>query len=1224
MASLETRRVRKMRLASRIAAGVAALVLGGLPWAALAQPYSDAEIRKVITEDEQKIQEIRTQEVAQLKLTLSRRIPNERRADLYLRLAEIYIESYRSEFLLEGRAHDLRIEQKIEDKFIDRSRSKPYLRLAIQACQEILDFGIRYERMDQVYFFLAYNYSELGDQAKAQANYLAIVQKFPRSSFAVEAYKELGEAAFQARDYRAAESYFEKSLETAPQAPGFEAQVPRVRHRLAWCYYRQKQYERAVAEMKEAIRLATAGKEKLLSIREEALRDLAIFMTEAGNVEDAIAYFQKVAGDLSFYPKVLERLGRQYERNVEPEKSIQVYESLLKTRPNDEAAFRFRVKLVDLDLRRGLYERAIQRFKGSKLFAAGEGETETAWQNLRAMIRRTATENHEKFRKSMDRKALEVADRFYQVYLNPLLTLSDPRAETPEIQMYLADVKRESGKAKEASELYKAVIASEDKRYAKEAAALWTASLADAIKKDNAAQKDSLKLRTEASSLELDFVKAADDLAATLKGSIEAREAEMRAAQVLAGYESSRKEAVTRLRQMMNKYPKTGQAITSARLWVQLYLDRLDQAEKKEKAGALTRAAASELEDQMESILDYDEVMAYDQQTGGKIRSQITEIQGRLKVMEIAFFESDGDLKKAAKAYEKFAVSSKTPETISKAYENAVATYLKLNDMENADRVLADWQKKFPESQAAAQAMRNSATVLFIQGKYAGSASVLERLGSLTKDAEAYEAAIRILEAIGEDERSTALVAQFSKAFPKAVGRTRVALSQARSQERRKKDALAVQSYKDCLTFQGADEETECAFRLGLLYARVGAKEDAFAYLKRAASNPAKGPSAFFVSAARRELARAAEAQILTDPAQAEKLTTVNLAKLLQKRLQNFELLQKAVTPVLEIGGPFSVDASYRLSKAALGLAQEMEAVAPQDKSVQQAASALRSKAAQILKQAVGKAQDNEWLSPEIPRVMAELSFLERTVRAQGPAPAFRWMDPRGSEKQFAVDQLRESLVKNAKDGASWARYGSWFALEEENLGLAAIALERAFSLEPKNAAILNNFGMLRNLQYGFEDTYGALQMNAYLKQAVAVDDQASIAKSNRAQLLNYYGAFGSAKKLWEQVLAKDHSGEGEDGLATALQGMGNPTLAKSAFVRAQLSGGDARRFAQVFQTAAAFSTQEPEKCVEQLGSLRRAQGSFEKIAAELLETHCEAWAEKKKLEARSKPEDEA
>ena len=70
--------------------------------------YSEQELQSLEKPDETQIRQLRDQEVNQLRIALGRRSPSNRRADLYLRLAEIYLESYRAEFLLEGRVHERR------------------------------------------------------------------------------------------------------------------------------------------------------------------------------------------------------------------------------------------------------------------------------------------------------------------------------------------------------------------------------------------------------------------------------------------------------------------------------------------------------------------------------------------------------------------------------------------------------------------------------------------------------------------------------------------------------------------------------------------------------------------------------------------------------------------------------------------------------------------------------------------------------------------------------------------------------------------------------------------------------------------------------------------------------------------------------------------------------------------------------------------------------------
>ena len=326
--------------------------------------YSEPEFRSVQTEEDTKIKELRQQEITQIRIALGRRSPNNRRADLYLRLAEIYLEGYRATFILEGRVHEKRLEAGKSDKFIDRSASRPFLLSGVKACEDLLRLRIPYNKLDQVYYFLGFANAELDRTGQSVKYFKLLVQRFPSSAYSGEAYRELGDAAFQDALYRQALSYYEIAIK---KESGDNR--PRIFHKLAWCYYRTKQYERAVQSMKDAISHSKSN-EKLVSVHEEALRDMAIFMTETGRVNEAIEYFQAIAGDKEFYPKALERLGKQYERNVEPAKAVQVYEALLKAHPNDEAAFRARVKLVDLDLRQTHFAAALKHLKGGKIYSS--------------------------------------------------------------------------------------------------------------------------------------------------------------------------------------------------------------------------------------------------------------------------------------------------------------------------------------------------------------------------------------------------------------------------------------------------------------------------------------------------------------------------------------------------------------------------------------------------------------------------------------------------------------------------------------------------------------------------------------------------------------------------------------------------------------------------------------------------------------------------------------
>jgi tetratricopeptide (TPR) repeat protein len=643
--------------------------------------YSEVELKSIESQDESKIRDLRNQEIKQLRLALGLRNPEKRKADLFFRLAELYIEAYRAAYILEGRVHEKRLSTGVTDKAADHSRSQNFLKLAIKACEEIIQTGIVHSHMDQVYYFLGFNHAELGHQKESRKYFELLTKKYPNSDFAAESHRELGEMAFRSGQYREAIEELEIAVSHASKDV-----MPRVLHKLSWSYYRVKAYAKAVATMKKAVESASQSGEKFVNLKEEGLRDMAIFMTETGQVSEAVDYFNKVAGDKEFYPQILERLGKQYERNVEAGKATQVYEALMKARPNTDSAFRVLVKLVDLDLRQKKFKEALARVQNLKIPSSKENETLVALQNLRAMIRRTATENHELYRKKKIKQALEVAEAYYTSYLTQFLVLEDVRNETPEIQMYLAETKAELGKSKEASALYKKVLESKDKRYAKEAGVLWTASLAETIKKAQGQIKFKQPMPSE---LEREFIDASDQLVENLPETKEAKEAALKSAQVLAGYKDTEKEAIKRTKKIIEQWPTSPQATVAARLLLQIYSDQGDFES--------LRATVQELRENKT-------LMASD----GKLKAYMGDAELKLRIHKIGQFEKGKDFASAAKNYESLAAETPQQDLSEKAFANAVSAYGKAGDAASAARVSQAWLKRFPKSKQALDSIRDS------------------------------------------------------------------------------------------------------------------------------------------------------------------------------------------------------------------------------------------------------------------------------------------------------------------------------------------------------------------------------------------------------------------------------------------------------------------------------------------------------------------------------------
>lgn len=1212
-----------MRLFAAILIGVGLTILVGLR-ANAAAPYTSEEFRAVEGDREAQIRELRDQEVNQLRITLGRRLETNRRADLYLRLAELYLEGYRAAFILEGRAHEKRLSDGKGDPFIDRSHSKPILKKGIQACNDILSLGLSYPKIDQVYAFLGFYYDELDDRAHSQQYYQKLIDLFPKSAFVGQAYTEIGFDHYYARNYSKAIQYLEKATQTV-NGP----ERARVEHRLAWSYYRTRQFDRAVTTLKKAIESAKEGGEKLFSLKEEALRDMAIFMTETGRVDEALTYFKQTAGDSQYYVKALEKLGRQYERNVESEKAIQVYESILKTSPNSESAFRVRVKLFDLDLRRGKLKEAIARVSGKDALidSGSETETQTAYQNLKAMVRRTATENHERYRKKKESAALEIAELYYSSYLRLFLEKKDARNEAPEIKMYLAEVKRDLGKSEEATELYRSVVQSSDKRYSKEAGALWTASLADLI------QKQGKNTQGELSPLEKEFLDAADELSHALESSNESKEASLRAAQVLAGYPKHQDEAIKRSKKIIEKDPSSVQAPIAARLWLQILSDRLPS--KVDKETVIDERKLEDLKEAIEDIQKQQALLANDSKKGqGKLSAQIADIQSRIKVFSIARFEKEQNDVEAAKAYEEFARMSSQPEATEKALANALTNYLKSDDWENADRVANDWAKRFPKSKKIDETLRTATTQAFIQGQFETAAKLFDRLGSAHGDLGSIESGAKLYEAVREYAKSQVLYLMLVSKAKDSEARGRYELELARVLMAQSKDKDASKQLKSCLK-ESVRASAECGAELADLEMRLGQIAEARQALLdvthlQGAVHAKKGKlpsheSSPFVGYAYFKLAQMLERG--TEFSKLE-LGEVKLAKAVGERLAFFKKLNAACLEAVKAGGPWGVAALNMLANWSYSFASEMDALPESGalepgrleamkKSVAQVSAPLKKKAQETWLEAYQKAVSSEWLSPVLPEIGDHLADLrvKSPSRAQGPRGGFKvsGADPMGGKEglEKALAKVRERLLKNASDADAWVDYGN-LLWGSKRAPIAKLAYERAIQLNPKNPAALNNRAVVVLSSLGEEDWKAALEAQELLKRAVGSDEFYLGAKVNLASLYNYYRHFQRAKPLWEQVIAKTKLAQAYEGLAIANFGIGQTAQADAAMKKAESISG-ASEFGMGFYDAAKRSMNGPSgasACVDKIADLQSggALEGFERGSVDRLKKTCETW----------------
>lgn len=435
-------------------------------------PKSSTFLRADTDANTAEYEKILDQQIDQLyKLTQKfKNSPN--RGELWLRLAELYVEK---STLVDQRIQD-EYDRKLREFQAGRTKSKPELNLssareynkkAIQLYEWFQRDFPRDPKISQALFFLGFNYFELGESKKGAAFYERLNQEYPKNIF-------VGEANFALAEY-----YFENE-QWANAYKEYSKLIKDKKHRLhtfasykgAWCLYRLGRHDQALKYLEYIIK---AGKDqesgKLASkkmvnkskLESEALRDLVIFYAEAGSAEEAANYFKRVVGgDVSSY---LEKLAYYYSDKGNKEGSRLVFVQLIAERPTHPKAFEFQYQIVQ----NFYYAKNTNKFKEelmklvvdygprSPWMDANKGNpalVENALKLRETTLRTYILQQHQTAQNSRAAFSQTNASEGYQIYIREF----PDSAFIGDMTFYYAELLYDMGRFDEASIRYKWVV----------------------------------------------------------------------------------------------------------------------------------------------------------------------------------------------------------------------------------------------------------------------------------------------------------------------------------------------------------------------------------------------------------------------------------------------------------------------------------------------------------------------------------------------------------------------------------------------------------------------------------------------------------------------------------------------------------------------------------------------------------------------------------------------
>lgn len=217
----------------------------------------------------------RLEAIGQLETLLSGRREGEFRAELMLRLADLYF--------LQARHVSMSPTCDTSREWADKS---------IVLYQAILADYPQYSRADEAMFYLAAALYDLDRKEEANAQFSNLVRQYPDSARVPDAWVAIGEYWFEdeGQIYKALLSY--KNATTWPDSDLY----PFAMYKLAWCYYILGEYPPAIDLMKEVVEMSDTAPQKpgANDLKEMAIKELFRFYSDAGQSKEADVYFTSI------------------------------------------------------------------------------------------------------------------------------------------------------------------------------------------------------------------------------------------------------------------------------------------------------------------------------------------------------------------------------------------------------------------------------------------------------------------------------------------------------------------------------------------------------------------------------------------------------------------------------------------------------------------------------------------------------------------------------------------------------------------------------------------------------------------------------------------------------------------------------------------------------------------------------------------------------------------
>lgn len=423
-------------------------------------------------DDKARLEAITDKQITELYRLTQKFKNSPQRGELWLRLAELYVEKagiidFRKQDDFDRKMRDFEAAKTRVKPKLDLDEAREYNKKAIQLYEWFVRDFPKDPKIDQALYFLGYNYYEIGNTKKGTEYYTRLTSEFPKSPYLVESSFALAEFYFENEKWAEAKNYYDKVTRNR-------------KHRLyvfsmyksAWCYFRGGDARRALSTMEKLIReskqeamVAEAGNSKINKgrLESEGLRDMVLFYSEVGEAQNAPKYFQSLAGKDA--PGYLEKLAYFYADKGNREGARYLFTYMIERNPTSPKAFDYKYQIVltystanrTREFREELYSWVKDFGVNSTWYQANKNNKELIDNSMKLReqtLRTWILQQHQTAQNARTPFAQSLAYEGYRLYLTEFATHSS----APDMHFYYGELLYDMNKFDDAGARYKWVV----------------------------------------------------------------------------------------------------------------------------------------------------------------------------------------------------------------------------------------------------------------------------------------------------------------------------------------------------------------------------------------------------------------------------------------------------------------------------------------------------------------------------------------------------------------------------------------------------------------------------------------------------------------------------------------------------------------------------------------------------------------------------------------------